>query len=104
MQIMTRGDTPTITISVDTAATLSNADDILLMIRQGDTLITRHKTDMTIDGDNLTITLTHDETLMLSDGTVRVQIQTDYGGTITASDIATATVGELLDDGGGLND
>lgn len=104
MQIMTRGDTPTITISVDTTADLNTVDDILVMIRQGDLLIERRKANIIIDdATDIHFTLTHAETLSLSDGDTKVQMQILLDGAITASDIATVTVGELLDNGGGLD-
>lgn len=104
MQLMTRGDTPTITISVDTTADLNTVDDILVMIKQGDLLIERRKANLIIDDEtDIHFTLTHEETLSLTDGNVRIQLQILANGAITASDIATVTVGELLDDGGGLD-
>lgn len=97
---MIRGTTPTITIEVDqdcTAfelleVTFSQADEVIL---------TKKINDCAIDGNNITVNLTEEETLLFDchKNPVKIQIRAGIGKSRLASNIMHTTAEMILKDG-----
>ena len=97
---MTRGTTPTITLTV-TDVPLSGAS-LYLAFRQGRHLLIKSGEDLTVDTGNNTIevTLSQEETLQFAPGSCEVQIRGVYAtGTSFATEIIQDTVYDVLQNG-----
>ncbi len=97
---MYRGTTPTISLTVDK---LSEIDwkSIYLTIKQYNRTIEKTADEMQIDGNNITVTLTQDETLKLAAGfAVKLQLRVLTKGAVAyATQIITVPVEDILKDG-----
>ena len=106
---MRRGTTPTVVLTITnedgTNCDLTSADNYVTFSEVGsDYEITKSGEDIaaTVSGKAtvISITLTQTETLGFSENrSVRVQVRSKIGGNVTASEIATFNVGEILLEG-----
>lgn len=103
---MYRGTTPTLTISLtDGSGNPISADGfakLWLTFKCGGVLITKEKGDLTISDNQISVTLTQDDTLSFSDekGAVQIQLRTlSDDGKATASEILSVPVERILKDG-----
>ena len=96
-----RGTTPTLTLYVEDVD-LSNLKDIVVSLRQGDTLISKHKEDqdVTVSSDHVSVNLNQTETLKFNPyDIVEVQIKgQDESGQVFATDILRVSVSDILDE------
>ncbi len=96
-----RGTTPTLTLYVEDV-NLQNLKDVVVSLRQGDTLISKHKEDkdVTISSDHVSVNLDQTETLKFNPyDIVEVQIKgQDEGGDIFATNILRVSVTDILDE------
>lgn len=95
-----KGDTPTITITIDGIDDISAYDDVYIVLKQARTLITRHKSDVTIKDNKIIMALKTSETMALN-GEMNIEIQATFinGQSRLTSDIAEGKVMRLLDGG-----
>lgn len=97
---MTRGTTPTITLTV-TDVPLSGAT-IYLAFRQGRHLLIKSGSDLTVDTaeGTVAVTLTQAETLQFAPGTCEIQIRGIYAtGVSFATEIITDQVYDVIQNG-----
>ena len=96
---MKRGTTPVITIRVS-GCDMTKLKRIIVTFAQGDIQIDKETEDMEIEETVLRVQLSQEDTLLLSDGKVSIQLRgiDDYGRAI-ASDICDAPVDRILKDG-----
>lgn len=96
-----RGTTSTLTLYVEDVD-LSNLKDIVVSLRRGDTLISKHKEDqgVTVSSDHVNVNLEQTETLKFNPyDIVEVQIKgQDEGGQVFATDILRVSVTDILDE------
>lgn len=99
---MYRGTTPTFTFTLKFEA---NTIDLLniAMAQNGNVKISKNKSDCTLDGYTVSVTLTEAETLSLDEGTLSMQLRVGIGSSRLASSIMTVPVENLLQ-GGALSD
>lgn len=96
---MIRGTTPTIPIDVD--IDLREASSLYITFVQLDTvIIEKTLSDCTIEEEQISVTLTQEETLSLNDKhPVYVQIRAIVGGAVVGSNIMSTDVGKILKEG-----
>lgn len=96
---MRRGTTPTNTFDVD--VDLRQASVMYITYAQkGRTVIEKEISDITIEEDKLTVTLTQKETLALSTGEVEIQIRAKFPeGLAVESNIMKTTASRVLKEG-----
>ena len=98
---MKRGTTPTHTFTVD--VDLTSATVIYLTYKQnGQTIVERDKSHMAVTTDQISITLTQEETLAFStSGNIQIQIRAGFSdGSRIASDILSVNpAGAILKEG-----
>ena len=77
---MIRGTTPTFTLTLsDNTIDLGDAENVYVTLRQGKTDITKSGTDLTIDDNVVSVFLTQEESLDLSESTTaEVQVNWTY--------------------------
>lgn len=86
--------TPTINISIPSTCSVSDIDDLLVTIQQGETVITKELNDVTLDADNnqITLTLTQEETGSFAAGIVDIQAHIKIGEVVYATQIMSTNV------------
>ena len=96
---MRRGTTPTNTFTVDTD--LTSAEAVYVTYKQGNhVLVEKDIDDLTITSTKVEVTLTQEDTLAFSNGSVQIQIRAKFGdGAAIASNIIVASVDQILKDG-----
>ena len=96
---MRRGTTPTNTFTVD--VDLREATALYVTYKQNSRVILEKTlADATIEETSVAVTLTQEETLAFSKGTVMIQIRAKFAdGAAIASNIITANVNAILKDG-----
>lgn len=96
---MFRGTTPTNIFNVD--IDLTNAEVIYITYKQQNkVVIEKTKDDITATTETLTVKLTQDETLKLTEREVEIQIRARFSdGTALASNIIKTTASKILKDG-----
>lgn len=96
---MYRGTTPTNIFNVD--IDLTNAEVIYITYKQQNkVVIEKTKDDITVTTETLTVKLTQDETLKLTEREVEIQIRARFSdGTALASNIIKTTANKILKDG-----
>ena len=96
-----RGTTPTLTLYIDDI-NLQELKDIVVSLKQGDTLISKHKGDtgLSIYTDHVAIDLQQTETLKFNiHDTVDVQVKCqDESGQVFATNIIRVSVTDILDE------
>lgn len=97
---MRRGTTPTIKATVVGLQDVE-IDEIYLTVKQLGVEIEKSGSDIVVDGDEISVTLTQQETLSLAGGSsAAIQVRVlSKNGTAYASNIVTVPVGEILKDG-----
>lgn len=100
---MYRGTTPPFIIELPESVAVSSIDAAFLTFEQnGDTVLEKDLTAMTLDAENNTIavTLTQEETLAFAgDKVVRYQLRFRIGGSAFATQKWQVTVEQILKDG-----
>lgn len=96
---MRRGTTPTITITTD--LDLTQASNLFVTFKQGDRVVfEKTLDDVTVRETQVVCELSQNDTLTLRDGKpVRFQIRATLGDSKVASNVMTASVGEILKGG-----
>ena len=96
---MRRGTTPTNTFTVD--VDLRQATALYVTYKQNSRVILEKTLeDATITETSVAVTLTQEETLAFSKGTVSIQIRAKFAdGAAIASNIITSSVDQILKDG-----
>lgn len=96
---MRRGTTPTITITTD--IDLTEASNLFVTFKQGDRVVfEKTLDDVTVGETQVVCELSQNDTLALRDGKpVRFQIRATLGDSKVASNVMTASVGEILKGG-----
>ena len=95
---MYRGTTPTFTFALDFEA--STIDKLnIAMAQNGEVKISKSKSDCTLSGYTVSITLTEAETLKLEEGTLSMQMRIGIGSDRLASAIVTVPVETVLKEG-----
>lgn len=94
---MLRFSTPTIEIETDTA--LSELSELWVSFKQGNAILRKTKNEIEIDGTNLKIRLTQEETAMF-EADKRVEIQLRWlsaNGSASGSNIEAVVFGRVLE-------
>lgn len=99
---MYRGTTPTFKFTLEFDASTIELLNIA-MAQNGEVKISKNKSDCTLDGNTVSVTLTEAETLDLEEGTLSMQLRIGIGTDRLASSITTIPVENLLQ-GGALSD
>lgn len=95
-----RGTTPTLLITTNGIKDLSQCDVLWITLKQGNTEITKEKSDLTISGDEIELSLTQEETLLFKAGSsVSLQLRALIGTEAVASDIKTFRMEDIIKDG-----
>lgn len=96
---MFRGTTPTNVFNVD--LDLTNAEVIYITYKQQNKVVfEKEKSDITVTENSLTVKLTQEETLKLTEREVEIQIRARFSdGTALASNIIKTTANKILKDG-----
>lgn len=96
---MFRGTTPTNVFNVD--VDLTNAEVIYITYKQQNKVVfEKTKDDITATAQTLTVKLTQEETLKLTEREVEIQIRARFSdGTALASNIIKTTASKILKDG-----
>lgn len=96
---MFRGTTPTNVFNVD--VDLTNAEVIYITYKQQNKVVfEKEKSDITVTETALTVKLTQEETLKLTEREVEIQIRARFSdGTALASNIIKTTASKILKDG-----
>lgn len=96
---MFRGTTPTNVFNVD--VDLTNAEVIYITYKQQNKVVfEKEKSDITVTENSLTVKLTQEETLKLTEREVEIQIRARFSdGTALASNIIKTTANKILKDG-----
>ena len=100
---MIRGTTPTLTLTVDDTGTdFQYADSVYVTIKQGDNIITKTGTDLSVSGQSVSCWLTETESLSLKENAEAfVQVNWTYtegGGTVkrAATNVQSIHIGYQL--------
>lgn len=96
---MKRGTTPTHTFTLP-FATAALSEAYITYAQLGVTKIEKDLSDCTIDGNNLSVTLTQKETLSLKeDRPTEIQVAVKLQGKVMRSQIITVSTDRILKDG-----
>ena len=94
---MVQATTPTFVLTLPQDIDLGEAAHVYFTLRQNGATIEKSDTDLTIDANEVEIYLSQEETLKLSIGAARLQLNWTYAnGSRACSTIATVTVDENL--------
>ena len=92
-----RGTTPEITYKSEYLP--DYFDTLWLTLKQGTTELTKEKSDVVIEGNDVKVKLTQDETLSFKVGSVSLQLRGRIGEEAVADKITSITVADVLKDG-----
>lgn len=94
-----RGATPTHVFDVDTD--LTGADVIsLVYVQRGRIVLKKEKNDMTVTAEQVSVSLTQEETLKFCEGDVEMQMRARFpGSSAIKSSVCYTTADVLLEDG-----
>lgn len=96
---MYRATTPTLNYTFKGASPDDFADILIVISQNGERLITRHKSDCTIEEGVVSIELTQEETALLQEGVACTQIRgITPGGKVHASGIIEFNAEDVLSD------
>lgn len=94
-----RGTTPSLTVTLD-GLELNTVDVLWLTLKQGSLEITKTLDDMEVNGNELSVWLSQEETLQFSTSSrVSIQVRALIGKEAVKSDIRTLEVSGILRDG-----
>ena len=94
---MVQATTPTFVLTLPQDIDLGEAAHVYFTLRQNGSVIEKSDTDLTIDANEVEVYLPQEETLKLSIGAARLQLNWTYAnGSRACSTIATVTVDENL--------
>lgn len=92
---MTRGTTPDYVITVEDMESLAGSS-VYVTLRQGDVVVTKETDDLAIEGNQITVCLTQEETLAFSEGYAQMQVRGVTTGDAWASAIVDVPVKQVL--------
>lgn len=92
---MVQGTTPTFILTLPTTVDLTAISNLYFSLEQGSTKITKTGTDLSIDGQNVSVYLNQSETLKFNTGSrANLQLNWTYpDGSRACSNIVSVTVG-----------
>lgn len=94
---MVQATTPTFILTLPSDVDLSEAAHVYFTLKQKNAEIVKEDTDLTIDGNEVSVYMTQAETVKLSVGAALIQLNWTYAnGSRACSTIATVTVDENL--------
>ena len=94
---MVQATTPTFVLTLPNDVDLGEAAHVYFTLRQNGATIEKSDTDLNIDANEVEVYLSQEETLKLSIGAARLQLNWTYSnGSRACSTIATVTVDENL--------
>lgn len=94
---MVQATTPTFVLTLPQDIDLGEAAHVYFVLKQNGATIEKSDTDLTIDANEVEVYLSQAETLKLSIGAARLQLNWTYtNGSRACSTIATVTVDENL--------
>jgi hypothetical protein len=94
---MRRGSTPT--LNIETNIVVANFDRVILTVQQGDNKYNFEKEDMTQKDGIIAVTMSQAQTLSFDiESTVSLQFRVKKGTTVTASNIVTVPVCDVLNE------
>ena len=94
---MVQATTPTFVLTLPQDIDLGEAAHVYFTLRQNGSVIEKSDTDLNIDANEVEVYLSQEETLKLSIGTARLQLNWTYAnGSRACSTIAAVTVDENL--------
>ena len=76
--IMVQGTTPTFILTLPSDVDLSDATNIYFTVTQRNTSVTKHGSEIQLDGNQVSIFMTQAETLQFSEGSCEVQLNWVY--------------------------
>lgn len=92
---MTRGTTPDYVITVEDMESLGNST-VYVTLRQGDVVVTKETDDLSIEGNQINVSLTQEETLAFTEGYAQMQVRGVTNGDAWASPIVDVPVKPVL--------
>ena len=94
---MVQATTPTFILTLPNDIDLDEAVHVYFTMRQNGSVIEKSDSDLTIDANEVSVYLSQEETLKLSIGAARIQLNWTYAnGSRACSTIATVAVDENL--------
>lgn len=93
---MRRGSNKPLLITV-TGADVSLFSDIWVTLKQGTVVLTKKKNELSIEGNNISVPFTQEETLKFSSGKLLCQIKYNYNG-VDGTDVLKVDVKDMLDE------
>ena len=94
---MVQATTPTFTLTLPNTIDLSEAEHIVFSLEQDFVSVHKDESDMTINENVVTVSLNQDDTVSLSKGFAKIQLNWTYDdGTRAATKVKTVDVSENL--------
>ena len=94
---MVQATTPTFVLTLPDTVDLSQASNVYFTLQQNNTILTKSTDDLTIDGQQVSVYLSQEETLPLLGGTVKIQLNWTYADESRAcSNIVSVPISENL--------
>lgn len=94
---MVQATTPTFVLTLPETVDLTEPSHFYFTLRQGHVRIEKADSDLVIDGQNISVYLSQAETLTLTPGIVKLQLNWTYAnGSRAASEIVSVNVSENL--------
>lgn len=95
-EIMRQGTTPTIQITINDID-LNEMQNIYVVFEQNGYILKKESSDLDIEGNTISVSLSQEETLNFKDGTCNIQLRMiTKGGVAIASPIKTTKVYRVL--------
>ena len=93
---MRQGTTPTIQITINDID-LNEMQNIYVVFKQNGYILKKESSDLDIEGNTISVSLSQEETLNFKEGTCNIQLRMiTYGGIAMASPIKTVNVYSVL--------
>lgn len=94
---MVQGTTPTFILTLPDTVDLTGVKNLYFTLEQGNVKLTKKGEDLSVEGQEVSVYLGQEETLMFTPGRANLQLNWTYdGGTRACSNIVTVPVGHNL--------
>ena len=94
---MVQGTTPTFILTLPNTVDLTVVKNLYFTLEQGNVKLTKKGEDLSVEGQEVSVYLGQEETLMFTPGRATLQLNWTYdGGTRACSNIVTVPVGHNL--------
>lgn len=94
---MVQGTTPTFILTLPNTIDLTAVKNLYFTLEQGNVKLDKNGEDLSVEGQEISVYLSQNETLMFSPGRANLQLNWTYdGGTRACSNIVSVPVGPNL--------